>query len=111
MFAVGLASCGRKIFQTSSELNQLRDPSGGYAPRVARYLAGLQARDGQSRALSASALKLKLGARIASIRHLANSLVLLGLIGTVIGFIIALSRHRSRTPRPTSNRSGRWSRR
>jgi hypothetical protein len=91
VFAFGLASCGRKVFQTSSELNQLRDPSGGYAPRVARYLAGLQARDGQSRALSASALKLKLGARIASIRHLANSLVFLGLIGTVIGFIIALS--------------------
>src|SRR5688500_12614456 len=91
VFAVGLVSCGRKIFLTSSEINQLRDPSGGYAPRVARYLSGLQARDGQSRALTASALKLKLGARIASIRHLANSLVLLGLIGTVIGFIISLS--------------------
>ena len=51
----------------------------------------MQGRDGQSRAVSASALKLKLGARIGSIRHIANSLVFLGLIGTVIGFIIALS--------------------
>jgi hypothetical protein len=91
VFAFALASCARKIFQTSSEINQLRDPSGGYAPRVARYLTGLQARDGQSRALTASALRLKLGSRIASVRHLANSLVFLGLIGTVIGFIIALS--------------------
>ena len=91
VFAVGLASCGRKIFLTSSELNQLRDPAAATRSRVARYLAEPRGRDGQSRALAASALKLKLGARIASIRHLANSLVLLGLIGTVIGFIISLS--------------------
>jgi SAM-dependent methyltransferase len=32
-----------------------------------------------------------MSARIAPIRHIANSLVFLGLIGTVIGFIIALS--------------------
>jgi flagellar motor component MotA len=91
VFAFGLASCGRKIFLTSSELNQLRDPQGRQSPRVARYLANLAARDGQSRALAASALKLKLGARVAPIRHIANSLVFLGLIGTVVGFIIALS--------------------
>jgi MotA/TolQ/ExbB proton channel family len=91
VFAFGLASCGRKIFLTSSEINQLRDPRGRHAPRVARYLASVASRDGQSRALAASALKLKLGARVAPIRHAANSLVFLGLIGTVIGFIIALS--------------------
>ena len=113
VFAVGLASCARKIFLTSSELNQLADVSSRASlqwsrvtgkernelkiprqlrsARVARYLAALESRDGQSRPLAASALKLKLGARIASIRHLANSLVFLGLIGTVIGFIIALS--------------------
>ena len=36
-------------------------------------------------------LKLKLSNRIGIVRHIANSLVLLGLIGRVIGFIIALS--------------------
>ena len=91
VFGFGLFSCGRKIFLTSSELNQLTDPRGRRSPRVARYLAGLENPDGQSRALAASALKLKFGARIAPIRHIANSLVFLGLIGTVIGFIIALS--------------------
>jgi hypothetical protein len=91
VFGFGFASCARKIFLTSSELNQLKAPARHRSPRVARYLEIIQGRDGQSRALAASALKLKLAARIASIRHLANSLVFLGLIGTVIGFIIALS--------------------
>lgn len=37
------------------------------------------------------ALKIKMGARISIVRWLANSLVMMGLIGTVVGFIIALS--------------------
>ncbi|MBT7941887.1 MAG: hypothetical protein HN719_00870 [Alphaproteobacteria bacterium] len=37
------------------------------------------------------ALRLKLTDGIVVVRQVANSLVLLGLIGTVIGFIIALS--------------------
>jgi biopolymer transport protein ExbB/TolQ len=36
-------------------------------------------------------LTLKLQARIAGVRHLAGSLVFLGLIGTVAGFMIALA--------------------
>jgi hypothetical protein len=91
VFAFGLASCARKIFLTSSEINQLKDAGPHRSARVARYLEGLRGRDAPSRGLAASALKMKLGARIASVRHLANSLVFLGLIGTVIGFIIALS--------------------
>ena len=55
------------------------------------YLRQIEGRDGQSRALLASALRLKLASRITPIRHIANSLVLLGLIGTVVGFVIALS--------------------
>jgi Tfp pilus assembly protein PilN len=91
VFAFGLASCARKIFLTSTEINQLKEPAHHRSARVTRYFEAMQGRDGHSRALAASALRLKLGARIASIRHLANSLVFLGLIGTVIGFIIALS--------------------
>jgi hypothetical protein len=91
VFAYGLISCGRKIMLTSSEINQLKRPDRERSARVERYLQSMQGRDGQSRAVSASALKLKLGARIGSVRHIANSLVFLGLIGTVIGFIIALS--------------------
>jgi MotA/TolQ/ExbB proton channel family len=91
VFAYGLFTCGRKIVLTSIDINQLKEPGRRASARVAHYLQTMQAGDGQSRALFASALKLKLGARIGSIRHIANSLVFLGLIGTVIGFIIALS--------------------
>jgi hypothetical protein len=91
VFAYGLVSCAHKVLVTSIEINQVRDPRRYPGSRVASYLESIRGRDGHARALCASALKLKLASRIASIRHLANSLVLLGLIGTVIGFIIALS--------------------
>jgi MotA/TolQ/ExbB proton channel family len=80
VFGVGLLECGRKLWQTSAELDQVaaaRAVPSAYVPHHRR--AG------------GSALKLRLSARIAPIRHIANSLVFLGLIGTVIGFIIALS--------------------
>jgi biopolymer transport protein ExbB/TolQ len=51
----------------------------------------LRGRPAESRAILASTLRLKLSQRAGIIRHVAGSLVLLGLIGTVIGFIIALS--------------------
>jgi hypothetical protein len=91
VFLFGLVGCARKIWQTSVELNHIKQPDRAGRTRIARYLASVRHRDGHSRALAASALKLKLAARIAPIRHLANSLVFLGLIGTVVGFIIALS--------------------
>lgn len=91
VFAYGLVSCGHKVLLTSKEINQAQQPARYPSSRVAHYLAGIRDRDGHARANCASALKLKLASRIASIRHLANSLVFLGLIGTVIGFIIALS--------------------
>jgi biopolymer transport protein ExbB/TolQ len=91
VFALGVVSCGRKVLQTSREINQVKEPYRARASRVAQYLETIRDRDGHGRAIAASALKLKLAARIAPIRHIANSLVFLGLIGTVIGFIIALS--------------------
>jgi hypothetical protein len=91
VFAFGLVSCGHKVLQTSREINQVNEPCRERTTRVAQYLETIRGRDGHARAIAASALKLKLSARIAPIRHLANSLVFLGLIGTVIGFIIALS--------------------
>jgi hypothetical protein len=91
VFVLGVASCGRKVLQTSMEINQVKEPHRARGSRVAQYLESIQGRDGHARAIAASALRLKLASRIAPIRHMANSLVFLGLIGTVIGFIIALS--------------------
>ena len=91
VFAYGLVSCAQKVLLTSIEINQVRDPVRHPGSRVAQYLESIRGRDGHARALCATALKLKMASRIASVRHLANSLVLLGLIGTVVGFIVALS--------------------
>ena len=91
VFLVGLALCGMKVCQVSAELDHIRAPAAYPKARVSRYLEMIAGRDGQSRTLTASALKLKLASRIAVVRHIAGSLVFLGLIGTVIGFMIALS--------------------
>jgi MotA/TolQ/ExbB proton channel family len=91
VFAYGLVSCGHKVLVTSSEINQVREPERYPGSLVGRYLQSVRGRDGHARAISASSLRLKLATRISSIRHIANSLVILGLIGTVIGFIVSLS--------------------
>jgi hypothetical protein len=91
VFAYGLVRCGGKILLTSIEINQLGNPRAAGSSRVQKYLENFSRHDAQSRAISASALKMKLMSRIASIRHIGNSLVFLGLLGTVIGFIMALS--------------------
>ncbi len=91
VFLGGTAVCARKIWQTSRELNYVRAFDPLSASRAAEYIAQLRGRSGDSRGILASSLRLKLTQRIAVVRHVAGSLVILGLIGTVIGFIIALS--------------------
>ncbi|MGH6944399.1 MAG: MotA/TolQ/ExbB proton channel family protein [Geminicoccaceae bacterium] len=91
VFLVGLGLCGSRIVQLSHELNDLNENRIGPRSRAGRYLRALVGKDSQSRALTAESLKLKFGARIGGIRQIANTIVLFGLIGTIIGFIIALS--------------------
>ena len=91
VFFYGLAACGWKIWRLTVELNGLAT---GIVPGenpLTRYLDHVEDSDSQSRALQASTLRLELTDRIVSVRHIANTLIFLGLIGTVIGFIIALS--------------------
>lgn len=89
VFVYGFLYCALRIGQTSGELDDLRagDPEDG-SPASA-YLE--KARYSHDRESLRSVLRMRLGRRIATVRHIANSLVFLGLIGTVIGFIIALS--------------------
>jgi hypothetical protein len=96
-FAVGLVICAAKVWRASAEINRAKSSNPQVDSRVGRYLAEVRGRDADSRALSASALRLKLFSRIAVVRQIANTLVVLGLIGTVIGFIIALSGVRPET--------------
>jgi hypothetical protein len=91
VFLGGLAACAREIWRISLEMNAVlaRNPEEGSLTE--RYLSGLAGRDAGSRAIVANAMRTQLASRIAIIRYVANILVLLGLIGTVLGFVIALS--------------------
>lgn len=89
VFLYGLLYCIWRVIQVSGELDEVRtgEPSDGSL--AARYVD--KARFTHDRESLRSVLRIRLGRRIAVVRHVANSLVFLGLIGTVIGFIIALS--------------------
>lgn len=90
VFVYGLALCGIRVWQTSTALNAMK--SGGEAARAlaGRYMPSAKTQ-GPERAERIGLLRLRLGHRIQIVRQIANMLVFLGLIGTVIGFIIALS--------------------
>ncbi len=91
VFVGGLAYCAMRVWQTSRDLNQVKSFNPLVESIPSTYIAKLRGRGAESRAMLASTLRLKLSHRISAIRHAAGSLVLLGLIGTVLGFIIALS--------------------
>ena len=91
VFVYGLFLCGAKIWQTTVELNDIKTGSPPPASRAGKYISSIYGNDQEGRSISAMALRVKLTNRISIVRHFANSLVFLGLIGTVIGFIIALS--------------------
>lgn len=90
VFLYGLALAGLRIWQTSREINAVADGAPDPATDTGDYLRALGAGGGDAEML-AQVLRLKLSNRIVVVRHIAGSLVFLGLIGTVIGFIIALS--------------------
>ncbi len=91
VFIVGLAISASRVARLSRELNQLEAQPAEPGTRTAGYLAQARNADSGARAILADSLKMRLGVRLGTIRHIANSLVLIGLVGTVIGFIIALS--------------------
>jgi hypothetical protein len=91
VFLYGLALCGAQIWRHSVELNDIKAGTPAPASRAGQYLGRAAGASPESRLLQSGTLRLKLTNRIVVVRHIANALVFLGLIGTVIGFIIALS--------------------
>ncbi|MGH8682514.1 MAG: MotA/TolQ/ExbB proton channel family protein, partial [Burkholderiales bacterium] len=91
VFLGGLGICARRVWQTSRELNGVREYDAGSGSAPVPDLAPLLGRTAESRANLAAATRLRLSHRIAIVRNIGNTLVLLGLIGTVLGFIVALS--------------------
>lgn len=89
LFVYGLVHCTIAIWKTTTELNAVGEGAPSATSPSGRYLARLG--DGAEREVAGGVLRLRLTNRITVVRHVANSLVFLGLIGTVIGFIIALS--------------------
>lgn len=91
VFLIGLVRAGREAVRLAHELDQLeRGPAAAPGSRVAQYLAAIRGQDSTGRASLARAMELRLVHKIAPVRHLAGRLVLLGIIGTILGFIIAL---------------------
>lgn len=91
VFLAGLGICAVKVWSTSHELNHMKAFNPLQPSKASSYLAQIRGHSSESRAIIASTLRLKLSQRIVVVRQIAASLVLLGLIGTVVGFIIALS--------------------
>ncbi len=90
VFLLGNVWCLQRLVATSRELNALKCGIRPAGTKTGEFLRQIEGRDAATRANLAGVLKVKLFSRIVPIRHVANSLVILGLIGTVLGFIIAL---------------------
>ncbi|MEM7292354.1 MAG: MotA/TolQ/ExbB proton channel family protein [Pseudomonadota bacterium] len=91
VFIFGWVICSYKVFRCSQELNAVSQPDDYGPSRAAWYLENAAKTRGDSRVAIAECLRSRLYSRISVIRTVANNLIILGLIGTVIGFIISLS--------------------
>ena len=91
VFIVGLILAGYRLWKVSKQLNAAYNFNPKEKSRASDFVTKTKGKDASSRANMTQALRLKLFARIIHIRYIANSLTILGLIGTVLGFIIALS--------------------
>ena len=90
-FLIGLIICALKVARTSRELNQVRDGRPAPGSRAAGHLDRFPGGDPGNRRVAADLLRFRMANHISIVGHIANTLVFLGLIGTVIGFIVALS--------------------
>ncbi len=90
VFGLGMIVTARRALAISKELNEVRAAEPAAGSKSAAFLE--QAMDVEPSRLPSleTALRLRIVGDIAQIRHLANSLVLFGLIGTILGFIMAL---------------------
>ena len=91
LFAVGFILAAYRTFWLSRELNYSFLKILPNHSLAKEFLQNSKKLDASSRNNLAASLRIKLSSKISYIKFMANTLVILGLIGTVIGFIIALS--------------------
>jgi len=90
-FLYGLVYCGLHLWRVTRELDDLHSGAIGAASRTSWYLTQVGGTGADSRSTVAGLLRLQLAQAPSNVRHIAGVLVLMGLVGTVIGFIVALS--------------------
>lgn len=91
VFIWGLLLAGYRLFQINQAMTSLNIGEQGRGTAHSDVFKRLQITNADERSLQTSLARMEMSNQIGSIRYVANSLVLLGLIGTVIGFIIGLS--------------------
>ena len=106
VFLYGLGLCAPKIWQTTSALDDVKSGQFGAGSRVHDYLETADFLDQDNRMIQINLLRMRLTHKISIVRQVANILVFLGLIGTVIGFIAALSGIDAKSAADTSNIAG-----
>ena len=91
VFSIGFILATYRTFWISKELNYAMKIKLPALSLASEYVSNTKKLDASSRNNLAISLRLKLATKINFIKFISNTLVILGLIGTVIGFIIALS--------------------
>lgn len=91
VFLLGLAYSGEFAVKLSRELNEVKGRGFSLGSRAGTFLRSAAGTDSGGRRILLDALRMKLASRLGTVRYVANTLVLLGLVGTVIGFIMALA--------------------
>ena len=91
LFLIGLTLASIKAFWISKELNYAYSLQTKNKSMLNNFLKKAKKLDASSRANLVSSVRINISVKISNVKFIANILVILGLIGTVIGFIIALS--------------------
>ena len=91
IFLIGLTLASIKAFWISRELNYAYSLQKKEKSVLNDFINKSKKLDASSRSNLISSTRINISVKISNIKFIANILVILGLIGTVIGFIIALS--------------------
>lgn len=91
VFVWGLVLTGFRLFHMNRALLSLAQGTHGKGTPYGDTFERLRDVSSDERALQVNMARMEMGNQIGAIRYVANSLVFLGLIGTVIGFILGLS--------------------
>lgn len=91
LFVIGWAICAYHVLQCAQEMKLLTGAASNSTEKYQEYFALVEKASADSRLAISECLRSRLYSRISVIRVIANNLVIFGLIGTVIGFVIALA--------------------